>query len=113
MTEAEAAFNEALKLDSGDTDCHYRLAQIYFSREAYDQALDELKLALLLKPDKKEYQELLGDIYMKTNRFDEALYQYKQVMEAGGLTSATVSGELRNKLEFVLNSLKNKAGHGQ
>ena len=35
----------------------------------------EMKLALLLKPDKLEYLEQLGDIYQKSDDLEQALYQ--------------------------------------
>lgn len=106
--EAEASFKQALSLDAADTDCHFRLAQIYFGQGKFDAALEDLKLALLLKPDRPEYIELRGDIEMKRGNLDEALYQYRQVMDLKGLTVSTVSGELRNKIEDVVTALKNK-----
>lgn len=108
--ESEAAFKEALSIDPSDTDCHYRLAQLYLGRDNFDLAREEMKLALLLKPDKPEYLEQLGDIYQRSDDLEQALYQYKLVMEGRGLTVATVTGDLRDKIEAVLNGLKAKRG---
>lgn len=108
LEEAESAYKQALTLDAADTDCHFRLAQIYLTQEKFDAAVDDLKLALLLKPDRAEYIELMGDIEMKKGNLDDALYQYRQVMDLRGLTVSTVNGELRNKIEFAVSAMKAK-----
>lgn len=113
IEESEAAFKEALSMDPSDTDCHYRLAQLYLGRDNFEQAREEMKLALLLKPDKLEYLEQLGDIYQKSNDLEQALYQYKLVMEGRGFTIATVTGELKDKIETVLSGLKAKRGQSE
>ncbi|MFG6465904.1 type IV pilus biogenesis/stability protein PilW [Roseateles sp. BYS87W] len=67
-TTAPAA-NREIKTDSDQTDADRRagirleLAQGYFSRGQYTTALDELKQALMVKPDMREAVNLRGLIY--------------------------------------------------
>ncbi len=110
LSEAEAAFRQALEIDSADTDCHFRLAQVLLAASGESQSLEpaeqEIKLAILLKPDRAEYCELLGDIYMKEKKFDDAFIQYKAVVEIKGFTAATIPGELKAKIDFIKAALK-------
>jgi tetratricopeptide (TPR) repeat protein len=113
LPEAEAAFRQAIQMDPADTDSHFRLAQILFAkvlltREGFasEAAEQEIKLALMLKPDRSEYCELLGDIYLKSKNLDEAFNQYKKVVEIRGYTAATIPGELKAKIDFIRAALK-------
>lgn len=112
LVEAEAAFRQAIQMDPADTDSHFRLAQILFASTANsdgfasDSAEQEIKLALMLKPDRSEYCELLGDIYLKLKNLDEAFNQYKKVVEIRGYTAATIPGELKAKIDFIRAALK-------
>lgn len=113
--EAEAAFRQAIQMDPADTDSHFRLAQILLASKvssdnsdnsASEAAEQEIKLALMLKPDRSEYCELLGDIYLKSKNLDEAFNQYKRVVEIRGYTAATIPGELKAKIDFIKAALK-------
>ncbi len=110
LPEAEASFRQAIQLDPADTDSHFRLAQILLvskdgsENTSTDAAEQEIKLALMLKPDRSEYCELLGDIYLKSKNLDEAFNQYKKVVEIRGYTAATIPGELKAKIDFIKTS---------
>ncbi len=112
LVEAEAAFRQAIQIDPADTDSHFRLAQILLANNvnsddsASEAAEQEIKLALMLKPDRSEYCELLGDIYLKSKNLDEAFNQYKKVVEIRGYTAATIPGELKAKIDFIKGALK-------
>lgn len=68
-TGTAPAANREIKTDSDQTDADRRaairleLAQGYFSRGQFSTALDELKLALQVKPDMREAVNLRGLIY--------------------------------------------------
>jgi Flp pilus assembly protein TadD len=110
LPEAEASFRQAIQLDPSDTDSHFRLAQILLASKdgsestSTEAAEQEIKLALMLKPDRSEYCELLGDIYLKSKNLDEAFNQYKKVVEIRGYTAATIPGELKSKIDFIKTS---------
>ncbi len=110
LPEAEASFRQAIQLDPSDTDSHFRLAQILLASKdgsdstSIEAAEQEIKLALMLKPDRSEYCELLGDIYLKSKNLDEAFNQYKKVVEIRGYTAATIPGELKSKIDFIKTS---------
>lgn len=112
LVEAEEAFRKAIQMDPADTDSHFRLAQVLFASSASaegtssEAAEQEIKLALMLKPDRSEYCELLGDIYLKSKNLDEAFNQYKKVVEIRGYTAATIPGELKAKIDFIKAALK-------
>ena len=106
FTEAEAAFKEALAMDAGDSDCHYRLGQTYLEMADFPRAIEEGKLALMLKPDSAEYNELMGDIYMKDDKLDDAMLKYRRVIELNAFTPATISGELKAKIDFIKTKLR-------
>lgn len=115
LNEAEVAFRQAIQIDPADTDSHFRLAQILLAEAsnsnnssdssstptAATDAEQEIKLALMLKPERPEYCELLGDIYLKSKNLDEAFNQYKKVVEIKGYTAATIPGELKAKIDFI------------
>jgi type IV pilus assembly protein PilF len=83
------AANREIKTDSDQTDADRRaairleLAQGYFSRGQFNTALDELKQALLAKPDMREAVNLrgliyasMGDIQLAEETFRRALAVY-------------------------------------
>jgi tetratricopeptide (TPR) repeat protein len=95
-----------LNEDASDSDCHYRLGQVYLELGDFDKAVEVTKLALMLKPDNADYCELMGDIYTKKEKYDDALLEYRRVIELNGYTPATISGALHDKIEFLKSRLK-------
>jgi tetratricopeptide (TPR) repeat protein len=86
-----------------DTESHYRLAQILQQENKYTDAEQEIKLALMLKPDQPSYHQLFGDILMLEKREEEALNEYQKVLSTPGVT---VSGDLQNKVDYLRQVLK-------
>jgi Tfp pilus assembly protein PilF len=105
---AEQQFREACGLDAMDTESHYRLAQALKELDKLPEAEQEIKLALMLKPDNLGYHQLFGDILLEEKREEEALNEYHK---ASGGPDATISGELRSKIDYLQQVLKSRQ-HG-
>jgi tetratricopeptide (TPR) repeat protein len=80
ITQAIESMNKAL--DNGgqsDPDVHYQFGLIYKAGDGhYNDALDEFKAALKLKPSYLDVQESLGDALFETNDYKGAQSYYEQ-----------------------------------
>jgi tetratricopeptide (TPR) repeat protein len=58
---------------------HTGLAWALYKRGEYESAIQSLKQALILLPDKRnEFADTLGNLYLKTGRFDDAANLFKE-----------------------------------
>lgn len=67
--EAEACFRQNLGLV---TLTYFNLGMMFYWMKRYDDALENFRRALELKPESAEYHNLLGDTYDELGQFDEA-----------------------------------------
>ncbi len=89
-TEGEELCRKAVALDPSRPEAHVNLAQLYNTRGASDQALEELRLAVDGKsfPSSPYYQQLQADVFFEKGRayqakrmFTEAVGSYLTVLE--------------------------------
>ena len=55
---------------------HVRVAEQYFDRSLYTQALEEAKKVLSIYPMVKEAYNIMGRSYLQTGHFQESLYNF-------------------------------------
>jgi tetratricopeptide (TPR) repeat protein len=72
---------KAVNLDPDNADYHFDLASVlYFIGN--EEAIDELKEVLLLKPKRLDAMILLGDIYYDYDMIDDSIRMFKKAMKA-------------------------------
>jgi len=99
FAEAEGCFAEVVKTNALDADFRYRHAQVLFKLDRYAEAQEEMKLALLIKPNERDYHLLLGDAYYKLGKKEEALYEYQRVLD--GVSEADVTPDLKTRIDYL------------
>lgn len=62
---------------------HAYLGQIYFGRENFEMAADELEKAVTLAPDNATFLYNLGMAYLRLNRSQDALRNFERSLETG------------------------------
>jgi predicted aspartyl protease/Flp pilus assembly protein TadD len=70
--EAEAAYENALKVDAGEPRGHHGRARMLTARSRLDQALAEAQEAVRLAPREAEYHHDVGVIYERQHRYEDA-----------------------------------------
>jgi len=81
VTGALVELTEAEKLNPDDPDLQYNLGKAYFRKNHYEIAEKKFVRAIVLKPDFSEAKYNLGLTYLQMKRWDDAIYQFKQVTE--------------------------------
>jgi tetratricopeptide (TPR) repeat protein len=104
--EAEKQFMAAVEKDASDVESRYRLAEILQRNSKLPEAELQVKMALLLKPNEARYHQLLGDIDMQLEKREDALSEYKKVIEY--TTDGNVSGAVLSRIEFLKQALNSR-----
>jgi len=78
LSEAEEAFNRAIRADSTNPIAVGGLAEVAFEHARYAEALDYARRASRLAPQSPKYLVVLGDAYFKLLRYDEAQATYQK-----------------------------------
>jgi len=78
LSEAEDAFNRAVRADSTNPIAVGGLAEVAFEHARYAEALDYARRASRLAPQSSKYLVVLGDAYFKLLRYDEAKATYQK-----------------------------------
>jgi tetratricopeptide (TPR) repeat protein len=78
LSEAEEAFNRAIRADSTNPVAVGGLAEVAFEHARYAEALDYARRASRLAPQSSKYLVVLGDAYFKLLRYDEAQATYQK-----------------------------------
>ncbi|MFC1715385.1 tetratricopeptide repeat protein [Candidatus Poribacteria bacterium] len=73
-------FQKAISADPRNAWYHDRLAQNYFKRELFYEAIQEWKQALKLRPENISVHLQLAGVYRKIERQDKAKEHYRQVL---------------------------------
>ena len=80
----------ALQIQPKDTEASYRIGQIYYYLEKYEEAR-----SALLGPVEEKYMpalELIGEIYLAQEDYDHALATFRSIMEEKGESPAVFNG---------------------
>lgn len=104
--EAEKQFNSAVEKDASDVESRYRLAEILQRNSKLPEAEMQIKMALLLKPNEARYHQLLGDIDMQLEKKEDALSEYKKVVEF--TTDGNVNGSVLSRIEYLKQALNSR-----
>ena len=80
--DAANQYRNALKIDKGYTDAHYRLAQAYEHLGQFNAAYAELTVTVALQPTNLNARIDLGNLLLSGGKTDEAEAQAKAVMAA-------------------------------
>jgi tetratricopeptide (TPR) repeat protein len=78
LSDAEDAFNRAIRADSTNPIAVGGLAEVAFEHARYAEALDYARRASRLAPQSSKYLIVLGDAYFKLLRYDEAQATYQR-----------------------------------
>ncbi len=78
LSDAESAFNRAVRLDPTNPAALGGLAEVAFERARYTEALDYGRNASKLAPKSARYLMTVGDAYFKLMRFKESLAVYNK-----------------------------------
>jgi Flp pilus assembly protein TadD len=78
--KAEAAFNEALRLDPNHVKSLVNLSRVQIEHKRYDEAVVNLMHAGEIDPNSADVQRLLGRIYRAQGKTDEAIAAYRRAI---------------------------------
>ena len=67
-------FENSIKLNKEFSEPYYNLGRIYFAKQNYLESEFFLKQAITLDIYNLHYKNLLGQIYLKLHKYDEAIY---------------------------------------
>jgi len=74
-------YHEILDIDPNQTYSHYQLAYIYFQRKEYSNAEAHLLKVLRLYPFDFDSNALLGSVYVKMGKINEAKTRYRLALQ--------------------------------
>jgi tetratricopeptide (TPR) repeat protein len=78
--DEETVWEDVTRKSSGKARGHNNLGAAYNKHERMDEAIEELILALRLKPDFPEAHNNLGAAYSNLGRTDEAIEEYRSAI---------------------------------
>lgn len=79
--EAEAAFQQAIKMEPDDASSYIGLTRLYLLQKNYDAAEKLDKTGLKIKPDNVDLKLLLAEIYGLKNDKENAVIELKEILE--------------------------------
>jgi tetratricopeptide (TPR) repeat protein len=82
-TEAAKAYRNALLADPNDRASMVNLAALYYEQHQYDMAAAQLVKASHLKHEDLDLHLRLADIYERTGRKKEAIFEWQTCLEQG------------------------------
>ena len=88
LRDAEQHYTRALVADRSHGPALAGLAQLHFDEGRTHRALDFAKRAVAASPRRGAYAMLLGDLYFKVLRFDDARQAYRRAREHGRRSEA-------------------------
>ncbi len=77
LREAAAAFEQAVKADSGSFQAHALLGMCYYGSSRYRDAAAQLKVASEAQPDNLELRHTLAESYVWSEQYPEALREFQ------------------------------------
>ncbi len=110
-------FNKALESNKGNHEIYYRLANIYYLDSAYNQALENINIAIGLLQSEVEYHNLRRLIYLKQKQPQLAEEEYEYIIKNNptyfgqheeNAKSAFDKGDYRSAVEHYKLALANK-----
>jgi Flp pilus assembly protein TadD len=99
---AENEFKKALQLDPENAEVHKDLALLHYNLGRLSEAYEASKRAIALDRTKKEAYVVLGSLYARKGRTDDALRTLKMVGEVSSRNDAV--DELASKMITELSS---------
>jgi serine/threonine-protein kinase len=82
IDEAQAAFDEAIRLDVRSSRAWMGLAKVAFARGDYATAIEKAKRAVRGAPGNAAYRNYVGRIHLAAGRRDEAVATWREVLAA-------------------------------
>jgi len=79
--QSQEYFAQALEISPEDEVAAYNVAQIFFSHQKIDEAINYYKLAIQIKKDWPKPYLKLGYVYLNKSDFDEALINFNKFIE--------------------------------
>jgi tetratricopeptide (TPR) repeat protein len=97
--EAEAAYRDALAINSEEMQVHFELAQVYgISGEAPERAMEHLAYVLQLKPGYYPAMALRGDLLEEMGQIEEAIHAWQQVLDVAPRHAPTLNNLGRRRM---------------
>ena len=72
------AYQDSIRLNPWRDDSHIKLGNLYFAEDRFDEATKEYEAAVTLNPDASNFFTL-GQVYLNTNRLNEAETTFNKV----------------------------------
>ena len=88
LTSAEKQFRQAIQLDPKFVPAHYFLARLLYTRNRFDEAIQESKATIALSPDFVRAYENLGLCYEGKDDSKQAEYWYREAVRRNSEAAA-------------------------
>lgn len=75
------AISAAISKEADNPDLYYQRAKVYYDLEGYDQAIEDLRIAMIGDSTKVEYFHLLADVYLDNYNSRMALHTMNNAVE--------------------------------
>lgn len=106
--------NRARTYDNKNPDIYKNLAIAYRHRKDFDKALENAEKSASLNADDTVAKKILGDVYYDSGKFDEAIGQYREILDKtpdnAGVLYNMGSAQLARGDEFAAMEYFKKAG---
>lgn len=115
---ALASYQKAIELDPDCTECHLRLLNIYVQNGDYQEAIEQGREILRLKPAHKDALLAVGNLLRLKDDLDGAVKMFERAIEAGANPASMAhhalglallqKGDLNGSEEHVAEALKHQ-----
>jgi beta-lactamase regulating signal transducer with metallopeptidase domain/tetratricopeptide (TPR) repeat protein len=96
--EAEQLFRQVYLLDPEDSRGPVGLAESYMSEARTDDAIQLMQTEIARHPDRTDSRMFLGNLYVRTEQFDQAIAESQSALAVGNNLSAQTNADLLFRL---------------
>lgn len=113
--EALEIYNKLSKEDKKYPKLYYNISIIFFNKEKFEKALNQLDIAIKLKPNYKRAKFFKGNILSYNNNYEESLKYYNELLDDFNFNEEALKEKIESlihidreqeALDLIANSLK-------
>src|SRR4030043_538583 len=95
--QARESYEQAIALNPGNPDYHFRIALLYYEKAAWERTLNHLQKVISLSPQNLKAKEMLANIYQEMGLSGSARFVRGEEKKTGPATPQTIPFDLKEK----------------